>query len=331
MRSGRLTKLAFAMAATAATLGWAGVAVAHELGEEAADRSVTPHDLWRTWEFDPGVVIPLALSAWLYTQGIWKLWRSSGQGRGIKRWEVACFAGGWLSLVVALVSPLHPWGEVLFSAHMVQHEILMLVSAPLLVLGRPLIAFLWALPEGWAKALVRATSARWWVATWRFFSSAFVAWVVHAIALWSWHIPYLFDATLDHEWVHALQHASFLGTALLFWWALMQGRGHAMNYGMGILYMFTTALHSGLLGALITFAGTSWYPGYAHTTQLWGLSPMEDQQLGGLIMWIPAGIVYIVAGVLMMVGWMRESEARVLRRESGILSVTAAASPPEVV
>jgi putative membrane protein len=264
------------------------------------------------WSFEPGVVIPLAMSLWLYSQGTIRLWRASSPGRGIGWLEFSCFVCGWLTLVVALVSPLHPWGSVLFSAHMTQHELLMLVAAPLLVLGRPMIAFLWAFPRGWARKSSAWTRVPWWRQTWRAITNPFAAWVIHAVVLWTWHIPFLFDATLRSEFVHALQHTSFLGSALLFWWALIHGKQRAMGYGLAVLYMFTTALHSGLLGALLTFARSAWYRGYLETTAAWGLTPLEDQQLGGLIMWIPAGLVYIIAGLALFAGWLRESERRVL-------------------
>ena len=92
-----------------------------------------------------------------------------------------------------------------------------------------------------------------------------------------------------------------------------------MGYGAAVLYVFTTSAHSGALGAMITFANKVWYPAYAETTSSWGLTPLEDQQLGGLIMWVPAATVYIIAGLALMAGWMRESERRVLRRESRAL------------
>ncbi|HKC65760.1 MAG TPA: cytochrome c oxidase assembly protein, partial [Pyrinomonadaceae bacterium] len=141
------------------------------------------------------------------------------------------------------------------------------------------------------------------------------AWAVHALALWVWHIPVLFQATLDSEFIHTLQHLSFFFSALLFWWALIHGRRGLLGYGAATLYVFTTSVHSGLLGALITFAQGIWYPAYKGYTASWGLTPLEDQQLGGLIMWIPAGLVYIFAGLALFAGWLRESEARVLKHE----------------
>jgi putative membrane protein len=263
-----------------------------------------PAELMRAWSFEAGVVIPLLMSAILYSLGIARM-RTK-----LRNADIFYFAGGWLALVLALVSPIHKWGSVLFSAHMTQHEILMLVAAPLLVLGRPLVPFLWALPRNVAKSLGRFSNGRAWQSIWQTISNPFFAWLVHAIVLWSWHAPALFEATLKNEFVHALQHASFLFSALLFWWALLHGRQRALGFGLAVLYMFTTALHSGLLGALLTFAKTVWYPSYVEQTSAWGLTALEDQQIGGLIMWIPAGLVYIAAALALFAGWMRESENR---------------------
>jgi putative membrane protein len=285
-------------------------------GQAAGRGPRTWSELGRAWEFDPWVVVPLALSTWLYAGGLYQLWRQAGIGHGIRLWEAAAFLGGILILVVANVSPLHRWGGMLFSAHMTQHELLMLVAAPLLVLGKPLVAMLKGLPTGWARDLVRWTSASWWRRVCAAIISPLVAWLIHAVVLWVWHLPALFQATLTSDLVHALQHLSFILSALLFWWAVMQGPNHAVNFGVAVLYMFTTALHSGFLGALITFARTAWYPAYAETAPVWGLSALEDQQIGGAIMWIPACTVYIVAGLAAMAGWMRSSEERVRRWES---------------
>jgi putative membrane protein len=286
------------------------------------------HDLLTTWGWEPVTLVLLALSAGLYFVGVRRLWRAAGRtGAGIKRWEAACFAAGWLALFVALVSPLHPWGKVLFAAHMTQHEILMLVAAPLLVLGKPLVASLRALPPGWARRLAEACNRPRWRAFWAAVTAPFVAWLVHFVVLWAWHIPSWFQATLENDFVHAAQHTSFLVSALLFWWAVLQGRNAAVNYGLAVLFMLTTAIHSGLLGALITFARTVWYPAYTGKTDSWGLTALEDQQIGGLIMWVPACTVYIFAGLALFAAWLRESERRVLRREAEALAGPAGADP----
>jgi cytochrome c oxidase assembly factor CtaG len=223
-------------------------------------------------------------------------------------------------MFIALVSPLHPWGEVLFSAHMTQHEILMLISAPLFVIGRPFIAAMWAVPREARRPIGSVFSSSGLKTAWRFVTVPFVAWAVHAAALWAWHIPFLFQATLRSDLVHTLQHTSFFLSALLFWWAIICGSKGLSSYGTGVLYLFTTSLHSGLLGVLLTLTSRVWYPAYSETTASWGLTPIEDQQLGGLIMWVPAGIVYIAAALIMFAGWLGESERRALRAEHRLLN-----------
>jgi len=282
-------------------------------------RALEPHDAWTAWSLEPAIVVALVLSAWMYSRGTARMWRRSGAGRGIRRWEAACFAAGWVTLLVAMVSPLHRMGEVLFSAHMVQHELLMAVAAPLLVLGRPVIPFLWAIPIRWRRSVGGWAKAGAVAGAWRGVTSPFAAWLLHAATLWLWHLPGAYEASLASEWMHALQHASFLGTALLFWWALVHGREGRMGYGASVLYLFATAMHSGGLGALLTFAPRPWYAAYDATTAAWGLTPLEDQQLAGLIMWIPAGASYLVAALLLLAAWMRESERRASRWEERAL------------
>lgn len=262
------------------------------------------------------IVLILITSATVYSLGLRNLWRSAGIGHGIKKDEAIYYALGWISLAIALVSPIHLLGEVLFSMHMTQHEILMLVAAPLIVLGRPFVAAAWAVPVASRKAagaVVRSSPVN---RVWRVISNGAVAWVVHAVALWVWHVPAMFQATLRSDLVHTLQHASFFLTALLFWWAILFGKRGLQNYGAGVLYLFTTMVQSGLLGIFLTLTSRVWYPVYSTTTGQYGLSPLEDQQIGGLIMWIPAGIVYMFAALIMFAGWLRDSEKRVVARES---------------
>lgn len=271
-----------------------------------------PHDwdeLVRAWSFEPLVVASLVLTAGLFGVGLWKKHGSK------RRWEPICFICGWLALLVALVSPLHAWGAVLFSAHMTQHEVLMLVAAPLLVLSRPLVTFLWAFPLEWSRRIGNIGKIGWVSRSWQVLTIPLVAWLVQAVALWIWHVPVLFETVLHNEWVHTLQHLSFLFSALLFWWALLHGPRGAMGYGVAVLCLFTTSIHSGALGALLTIAGSVWYPSYIGLTGSWGLTPLEDQQLGGLIMWIPAGLVYVIAGLALFAGWLREADVRAAKRE----------------
>ena len=126
------------------------------------------------------------------------------------------------------------------------------------------------------------------------------------MALWAWHAPSLFQATVESDLIHSLQHLSFLLSALLFWWALLRGREAEIGYGMAVLYVFSTGVHSSILGALLTFSPRIWYPVYSGTTPAWGLTPLEDQQIGGLIMWVPAGLVFLVAGLALFGKWIQQ-------------------------
>jgi len=271
-------------------------------------RPLAPHDLWSAWEWSPVVILPLLLLAVLYGIGVRRVWARSAPGRGVRRRDVACFASGWVVLAIGVVSPLHALGGVLFSAHMTQHELLMVVAAPLLVLGRPLVALVWALPRVWrarAGAWARQPSVR---RTWRSLTAPAIASAVHAVALLLWHLPAPYEATYTSAPLHALQHVSFLGTALLFWWALLHpSRGRE---GEAVIYLFAATLLTGALGALLAFAPELWYPHYAATTGAWGLTPLDDQQLGGVIMWIPGGGTYLLAALALFGAWLRDSERR---------------------
>jgi len=289
------------------------------------------HEIGPFPDLEPGVVIPLLITAVLYARG-----SAKNRGQAVLRhthspnasehsWRrkpgylapvfrarhQAAFWGGLAVLALALLPPLHPLGEELFSAHMAQHEILMLVAAPLLALSRPSAQLLRGLP-----LKPRRVIARWFTRpavhkTWKALTNPFSAWWIHAVALWAWHAPALFQATLHSELIHAAQHLSFFLSALLFWWALFYGGGR-QGHGPAVFYVFTTAIHTSILGALLTFAPVVIYPAYAATAPKWGLTALQDQQLGGLIMWVPAGVVYMAAGLALFATWINLARASVL-------------------
>jgi cytochrome c oxidase assembly factor CtaG len=257
------------------------------------------------WSWETFTVLPLVTLCGVYTVGVWR--------RGsipILRWRHASFYAGWLTLALALVSPIHELGEQLFSAHMLQHEILILVSAPLISAAHPGATMLWAFAPGhrvnlggWVHAVEASTPIA-------FLTRPLVAWLLEAFALWIWHIPALYQATLTSDWIHAAQHLSFFVTAALFWSALYGVSRSAMTYGAATFYVFGTAAHCSALGALFTFSTILWYPVYKQTTQSWGLSPLQDQQLGGVIMWVPSGLVFILIGLVLFAKWLKESDHR---------------------
>jgi putative membrane protein len=271
---------------------------------------VIPADIWSAWTFEPVTVVLLILTLGLYTVGVARVWSAASPGAGARTWRVACFAAGWIALALALVSPLHALGGMLFSAHMTQHEILISVAAPLLVLGKPVIPFIWAFPPRGRKQLANWAHSRVVASAWRILTAPAMAFGLHALALWGWHLPGPYQATLTSDLAHSLQHTSFIITALLFWWTVLGSRAGHLSRGTSMVYLFATALHTGALGALLTFSQSLWYPSYATTTTPWGLTPLEDQQLGGLIMWIPGSIAYLVGTLGIFALWLRESEKR---------------------
>lgn len=255
--------------------------------------------VWSDWSFEPGVVACIAVPALLYAIG-------ARRSRGVTTGRMFCFWGGIAMLVLALVSPIDAMGDQLFSAHMAEHEILMLAAAPLFVLAQPIPALLWGLPFAARRAIGQTAKAPILRRLWRSVTQPLHAWWIHAAVLWVWHDPVLFMATLRNDAIHTAQHLCFFLSALCFWWALFQTHQRA-QYGYGVFYVFTTAVHTGILGALMIFSPRVIYTIYEPTTPAWGLTPLEDQQLGGLIMWVPAGAAYMAAGLALFHAWMQSA------------------------
>lgn len=262
-----------------------------------------PHDLWNAWEPDPILGAGLLLAAWVYRSGRSRRQRAADNRRG------RCFAGALAVLGIALLSPLEAMSSALASAHMVQHLLLVLVAAPLLAFSAP-----WPTVLRGTPSVVRRSAARWRRRlrltrnNTRFLHLPGTVWLLHVGTLWFWHAAVPYGAALEHEIVHVLEHASFLVTAVLFWGVIIGiRRTGGMSPGVGVLLVFATAMQSVFLSALLTFARTPWYAGYAQTTQPWHLEPLGDQQLAGVIMWIPGGLVYVATALMLLVTWIRQS------------------------
>ena len=282
------------------------------------DRWTGPDEIWSAWTLNPWILATLVALTTVYLAGIRELRRRAGRGKAVRPWRVIAYLGGIAALFVALVSPVHAAAESLFSMHMVQHMLLMVVAAPLLVLGRPVLGYLWGLPAPWRRTLGRSWArSRWIRGAWQTIAHPVPILVLHVGVLWAWHLPGPYQLALLNTAAHHLEHASFFLTALLFWWALSQaGRGGQWHgYGAGILYVFATALQSGALGALLLFAPEPWYSAHAEGTAAWGRDLLTDQQVAGAIMWIPAGLVYAGAGIVLLLAWLRQADRHTARRE----------------
>ncbi len=234
-----------------------------------------------------------------YLTGFLRLRVGSRAGRAVLHRRALLFASGWLIIALSLLTPLHALGGRSFTAHMIEHELLMLVAAPLLAWSKPIGVLLWALPLRARRALAGVGQLRWYANTWSAISAPFAASLLQALVMWLWHAPSLFNRALLSEGWHAAQHLSFVFTAILFWWSI-DAAARERRAGVAALWLFFTSLHSGLLGVLMTFAQSPWYPRYIELglQGLSGLTPLEDQQLAGLIMWIPGGLVHAVAALV---------------------------------
>jgi putative membrane protein len=290
-------------------------AAAIVLGPVILPTAVSAHGLAATavgeWEFTPLVVVPLAVTAVLYAAGLLRLWRRAGFGRGISGWAATSFAAGWLTLVVSLVSPMAWLSTILFSVHMTQHTLLLLVAAPLLTFGHPVLAWMWALDRRRREAVAHAFRGPRTVGAWHAVTAPLSVFLIQALALWLWHIPSWYEAALHSDLIHAFEHICFVLAGSLFWWAMVNGRYGRSGYGLGVLYVFLTGIHSSALGALLTVAPSVWYGEYARQAAAWRIDALADQQLAGLLMWIPAGVIFIVFGLALLAAWLGESERRV--------------------
>jgi putative membrane protein len=263
------------------------------------------------WTWDPLVVLPLVTTSVLYAAGIGRLWAHAGFGRGIARWQASSFFAGIAVIAAALLSPVAWLSEILLSVHMTQHMLLMLVAAPLLMFGHPLLGWLWALrPEqrGGVMTTLRTPAIGW---CWRTLTGPLAVFLIQAVAIWGWHLPVLYEAALRNEGVHALEHLSFVIAASLFWWGMVHGRYGRRGYGLAVVYVFLTAVYSSALGALLTVSPTPWYSEYVRQGSVWGVNAVTDQQLAGLLMWIPAGVVFVVLGLGLFAAWLGEADRRV--------------------
>jgi putative membrane protein len=267
-----------------------------------------PRSWWLRWTFPPLVMLNLALAFSFYGRGVYNLWRKGGVGKGISRRQVGAFGAGLVVLLLALASPIDALSDELSYMHMIQHMLLMNVAAPMLVLGSPGQAILWVLPLRWrqrvGQVLFRTGS---WKSAWYLLWQPVLMWSIFAFALWIWHLPVLYEAALANELFHDFQHFTFLVAAVLFWRVLLDPVSRLrLNRGVAVIYLFTTSLHATVLGVFMALAPKVWYSGYAATTGFWNLSPLEDQQLAGLIMWMPACMVYAVVAAVVFVLWLEE-------------------------
>lgn len=254
------------------------------------------------WTFDPWVTVPLALLLLVFLAGQHRLTSRSR----IDRRRPWLFLGGWLVLTLSLVSPLHQGGEQSFTLHMIEHELIMLVATFLLAASHAGGVLAWGLPAPLRKVLGGGWRAP-LAALWRRLTEPVTATILQAIVMWAWHAPALFDRALASQGWHVAQHLSFVLSSLMFWAAMLDTR--RSSYLLSAACLFMTSLVEGALGALMALSASPWYAAYA-AMGVTGiqLDPTTDQQLAGLIMWIPGGLVHGGAALVLLYQWLMTNE-----------------------
>lgn len=229
--------------------------------------AVDPDRLWESWSLAPEIVGPLALLAAGYALVVVPKIAPSELGR-----RAVLFSAGYLLLLFALISPLCRVAAELASIHMVQHVLLVTAAPALVALGMP-EPVRFRMPPLWLSG------------------------AVYGAMVWFWHVPAFYDAALTRAPAHLAMYASLLSTSLIFWLGIASASQSAAGCAKALFILLATLIHTGMLGALLSFSPSLWYPTIAATAPAWGFAPLEDQQLAGLIMWIPMGFIYLAAAV----------------------------------
>ena len=268
------------------------------------------------WTWRPVILLPLAVLGGLYVRGWWRLRRTPRTLGAAPAWRLAAYLTGLASVVIALCSPVELLAELSFTAHMVQHQLLLMMAPPLILLAEPFPLVLWGLPPGLRRRLgglvVRPGPVRraFLTLTWMP-----VAGALYTVTLWGWHYPRAYDAALRYPILHDLEHVTFFGTAVLFWWPVINPAPRlrrltsGVMYGARIGYLILATAQNTLLGAVLGLAERSFYASYAAAPRLlaeW--SAVDDQSFGGGVMW--SGSHMFLVAVLVLLHRAMDAEGR---------------------
>lgn len=300
-----------------------------------------------SWDWKIEVIVVLALAGTLYSRGWWQLrQRSRGASQRYRRavrsrwrlavgWRLWAYWGGLLSVALALLSPIDALGQQLFFMHMVQHLLLIMIAPPLLLVANPMPFVLWGLPTGWrrkigglfSQALHRESGFRHWL---RLLTQPGIIWMIWVVSLIGWHDPSMYNAALRFEWVHNVEHLTFFIASMLLWWHLT-GAGPRIHKQFGLLGRIALVMSvvppNMLTGVVLAFATQGYYSYYESVPRLWGFDVLMDQQLGGVIMWVPGSMMYIIAALILIGRFLSQEDRKPQLPESEWASEQAVAAP----
>ena len=307
--------------ATCAVLALPALALGHG---EAAPPPAFPQ-LLLEWRLEPIVLIALAVMAVAWAVLVRRV-AAGHPNHPHAGWRTATFLGGLAVLAVALTSPIEAYEGSLFSVHMLQHLLLELVAAPLLLLGAPATLALRAASPSVRRRLVAVLHSR----VVSVLSFPLLAWVLFAAVNWGWHFSALYDQALETPWLHDLQHLTFLGAALLFWWPVI-GADPArwrLPHPVRLFYLFLAMPQNSFLGIALMSAPTALYPHYLTNGRDWGPSAIVDQNIGGMLMWVGGDVVFLLAMGFVVAAWVRHEDRRAARADARDDARLAGLPPP---
>ncbi|MGZ8474849.1 MAG: cytochrome c oxidase assembly protein [Candidatus Limnocylindria bacterium] len=274
------------------------------------------------WRFDPFVVIGIAVVAGAY---LWAVRRVNRAHPGSRQppYRSWLFLGGLAAIGLALLSPIEAYVGALFSVHMVQHIILEFLAAPLLLAGAPITLTLRTASPGVRRRLLAVLQSR----IVHVVSFPVIAWVLFAAVNWGWHFSVFYDQALESAPLHYFQHATFLGAALLFWWPVLgvDPAPWRLPHPVRVLYLFLAMPQNSFLGVALLSASTALYPHYVTNVRSWGLTPLADQQLGGMLMWVIGDLAFVAGMGVVVLAWMRHEERRTARLDARLAAERAGA------
>ncbi len=307
----------------AAAVGWLLLAPTLVLAHGADAPEPTFPGVLLQWSFDPLAIIGLLLAGGLYLGAVRRV-DAAHPGNRHPRWRTWLFLGGLASIAVALLSPIEAYEGALFSVHMVQHMLLQLVAAPLLLAGAPITLALRVATPNVRRRLLAILHSR----ALRALSFPVLAWVLFAATNWGWHYSTLYDDALENQLLHYLQHANFLAVALLFWWPAIGADPSPwrLPHPVRLFYLFLAMPQQSLLGVSLLQAPSVLYPHYVTNVRDWGITPLEDQQLGAVIMWVVGDMAFLAGMAVVVLLWMRHEERRTARLDARLAAQRAARS-----
>jgi len=277
--------------------------------------------LWQ-WQWRPEVIFVLVALGAAYSIG-WRRLRRRGHAKLARGWRLIAYLSGLAVVALALLSPIDVLVAWLFSVHMVQHLLLTMVAAPLLMLANPMPFTVWGLPADLRRAVQWALAREGLVRRFlRFVGPPWIALALATLTLWGWHLPAAYDGALRNDLLHDLEHLTFFWTALLFWWGITGAAPHVRpptSYGLRIIFVLLGLAQNEALGVAITLARQPLYPFYTEVPRLWGIAVLDDQALAGAIMWVPAGMMYVVAVLVLLSRLIDQDEKRTAREDEANL------------